>query len=62
MSSFAAELNELADLDRTGMAVAYGAVTLAAGAGALGLGLAATPPHPRAPKLAHEPPHEQRSR
>jgi len=43
MSTFAVELNEMADLDRTGTAVAYGAVTLAAGAVALGLGLAFTP-------------------
>jgi CrcB protein len=43
MSSFAVELNDMVDLDRTGSAVAYGAVTLGAGAAAVTLGLATSP-------------------
>jgi CrcB protein len=43
MSSFAVELNDMVDLDRTGTAVVYGAVTLMAGAAAVSLGLASTP-------------------
>ncbi len=42
MSSFAVELNDMVDLDRTGSAVAYGSVTLAAGAAAVTIGLATT--------------------
>ena len=42
MSSFAVELNDMVDLDRTVSAVAYGAVTLVAGAAAVGVGLAST--------------------
>lgn len=38
MSSFAVELNDLVDVDRADIAVTYGAVTLAAGVGAVVLG------------------------
>ena len=43
MSSFAVELNDMVDLDRTGTAIVYGAVTLLAGAAAVSLGLTTTP-------------------
>lgn len=39
MSSFAVELNTMVDMGRTGTAVAYGAVTLVAGVGAVAVGL-----------------------
>lgn len=37
MSSFAVELNDFVDLDRTGTAIAYGGVTIASCAAAVGL-------------------------
>jgi len=40
MSTFAVELNDLVDLDRSATAVGYGAATLAAGAGAVAVGAA----------------------
>lgn len=43
MSAFAVELNDMVDLDRTRSAVAYGAVTLVAGAAAVTLGVATSP-------------------
>jgi CrcB protein len=43
MSSFAVELNDMVDLNRTGSAVAYAAAMLAAGAAAVALGIASTP-------------------
>ncbi len=46
MSSFAVELNDFVDLERTGVAVAYGAATLACGAAAVALGQAVVPARP----------------
>ncbi len=42
-SAFAVALDDLADTDRFGLAVVYGAVTLAAGIGAAALAIATTP-------------------
>ena len=54
MSSFAVELNDMVDFDRTGSAVAYGAITLAAGTAAVLLGQATTPATPATPAATTE--------